>query len=185
MLSACYFLCMSFADPKENILQLGLREGMRVGDFGAGSGHYTLAASGIVGGEGKVYAIDVQEDVLRRLRDAARHAGRVNIETIWGDVETKGGTKLRDGTLDAVIVSNVLFQANDRNALVLEAKRVLKGGGKLLLVDWAGPYGGLGPPAGRVVPEHAAEELLITAGFHKVKSFRAGPHHYGIVFMSP
>ena len=79
MLSACYFLCMSFADPKENILQLGLREGMRVGDFGAGSGHYTLAASGIVGGEGKVYAIDVQEDVLRRLRDAARHAGRVNI----------------------------------------------------------------------------------------------------------
>jgi len=176
---------MSFADPSANILQLGLREGMKVGDFGAGSGHYALAASGIVGGEGRVYAIDVQEDVLRRLRDAARHAGRTNIETIWGDLEMEGGTKLRDDVLDAVIVSNILFQVDNRTALATEAKRVLKEGGKLLLIDWAGAYGGLGPPADRVVSEHAAEELFITAGFHKVKSFRAGPHHYGIVFTSP
>ena len=97
----------------------------------------------------------------------------------------EGGTKLRDDVLDAVIASNILFQVDDRKALATEAKRVLREDGKLLLIDWAGSYGGLGPPADRVVPEHAAEELFITAGFHKVKSFRAGPHHYGIVFTSP
>ena len=65
------FILMNFADPKGNVLQLGLREGMRVADLGAGSGHYTLAAAAAVGHDGRVYAVDVQEDVLKHVLDAA------------------------------------------------------------------------------------------------------------------
>ena len=63
---------MHFTDPATNLLQIALQDGMKVGDLGAGSGHYTLAAAGMVGPAGAVYAVDVQEDVLKRIRDIAQ-----------------------------------------------------------------------------------------------------------------
>lgn len=123
---------MKFCVPKDNVLQFGLREGMKVGDLGAGSGHYTLSAASIVGAEGKVYAIDIQEDVLKHIREEARLKGLTTIETIWGDIEEKGGTRLKDHTLDAVIISNTLFQVKERERVVEEIKHILHPGGKLL-----------------------------------------------------
>lgn len=176
---------MQFADPKSNVLQMGLHEGMKVADLGAGSGHYALAAAAIVGSTGRVYAVDVQEDLLSPLRDEAGKRGLRNIETVWGNFEKPGGTLLKDGALDAVILSNTLFQLERPGDAIAEIKRVLKPGGKLLVVDWAGSYNGLGPAKEIVVPEQKAEELFITGGFHKAKSFRGGPHHYSIVFTAP
>jgi ubiquinone/menaquinone biosynthesis C-methylase UbiE len=176
---------MNFSDPRSNILQMGLRDGMKVADLGAGSGHYSLAAAASVGNSGRVYAVDVQEDILKHLKDSAHRAGRNNIETIWGNLEKKGGTKLRDQSMDAVILSNTLFQLEHKEDAVAEIKRIIKSGGKLLVVDWAGAYGGMGPAPHHVVTEHQAEELFIRGGFYKAKDFRAGPHHYAIVFTAP
>lgn len=176
---------MNFADPKSNVLQLGLREGMKVADLGAGSGHYSIATAGAVGMDGRVYAVDVQEDLLKHLVDSAHQMGLRNVEMVWGDIERKGGTKLRDQSMDAVILSNVLFQLAEPKELIAEIKRILKPGGRLLVIDWAGAYGGMGPRPEQVVSEHTAEELFITGGFHKLKDFRAGAHHYAIVFTSP
>ena len=176
---------MKFCNPQENVLQLGLREGMKVGDLGAGSGHYALAAAPIVGETGRIYAVDIQEEVLRTLKSAAASRGIHNITTVWGDFEKPGGTKLKDHTLDAVILSNALFQVDHRAGALEEIKRILKPGGKLLVIDWAGCYEGLGPTKERVVNEFAAQELFIEGGFHKIKDFRAGPHHYSLVFAAP
>jgi ubiquinone/menaquinone biosynthesis C-methylase UbiE len=176
---------MNFSNPRANVLQMGLREGMKVGDLGAGSGPYSLAASKIVGRTGRVYAIDIQEDVLKHLHDSAVRSQAHNVETIWANFEKLHGTSLRDQTLDAIILSNVLFQIEDKTDAVQEIKRILKPGGKLLVVDWAGSYGGMGPDPDHVVTEHQAEELFIAGGFYKVKDFRAGPHHYSILFTAP
>lgn len=176
---------MNFADPKSNILQLGLREGMKIADLGAGTGHYALAAAGAVGRDGRVYAVDVQEDLLKHLLDSAHRIGLRNIELVWGNIEQKGGTKLKEASMDAAVLSNTLFQIEKKGELVAEILRILKPGGKLLVIDWAGTYNGMGPHPEDVVTEHAAEELFITGGFHKVKDFRAGAHHYAIVFTTP
>lgn len=175
----------NFSSPQENVLQLGLREGMKVGDFGTGSGHYARAAAAIVGPSGKVYAIDVQEDIFKHLKLNTHERHERTIETVWGDIEKSGGTHLRDQTLDAVLLANIFFQIENRFGLLAEIHRVLKPGGKLMLVDWAGSYGGIGPAPEHVVPEHEAEAFFINGGFHKVKSFRAGPHHYGCMFTAP
>lgn len=176
---------MKFCNPRQAILQMGLREGMKVGDLGAGSGHYALAAAAIVGEAGKVYAVDIQEDVLTALKNEARARGLHTIETVWGDFEKLGGTKLKDHSLDAVVLSNTLFQLDRKAGAVAEIKRILKPGGRLLVVDWAGCYDGMGPAPERVITEYVAEDLFISAGFHKVKDFRAGPHHYSLVFTAP
>ncbi len=158
---------------------------MKVGDLGAGAGASAIAAANIVLNSGHVYAVDVQEDLLKRIHDTAVEKRLRNISTIWGDFEKVGGTTLKDHTLDAIILSNTLFQLEHTEGAITEIKRILKPGGRLMVVDWAGSYSGMGPAAEHIVTEHVAEELFITAGFHKLKAFRAGPHHYSIVFTSP
>lgn len=164
---------------------MGLREGQKVAELGVGSGHYAIAAAHIVGPSGRVYAVDIQEELLGHVRAEAEKRRLRNIDTIWGDLEKQGGTKLRPQAVDAAILSNTLFQLAHKDAAVAELRRILVPGGKLLVVDWAGSYGGTGPAPDQVVSEREAEELFIGAGFHKVKNFRAGAHHYAIVFTAP
>ena len=111
-----------FTKPEQNILHLGLKEGMRVADFGAGTGFYSRAASERVGYTGKVYAIEVQKDLVKKLESEVKHWGLSNVDCIWGDIERRGGTKISDQSMDAVIVSNVLFQAEDKLGLIDEAR---------------------------------------------------------------
>ena len=100
---------------------------MKVGDFGAGSGHYARAAAASVGSSGRVYAVDVQENVLKHLKLNTSLAHRGTIETVWGDVERLGGTHLRDASLDAVILANTLFQLDNHFGLLGEIRRCRKG----------------------------------------------------------
>ncbi len=176
---------MNFTDPKAVVQEMGLRPGMKVGDFGAGSGFYAIAAGNLVGKEGRVYAVDVQEDVLKHVRYMAGEAGLHNIETIWGNFEKKNGTKLREHFLDAGILSNTLFQLEDIPSALEEIKRTLKHGATLLVVDWSGSFGGIGPSPENVIPEHKAEEMCVSAGFEKVEDVMPGPHHYGLIFSAP
>lgn len=182
-----------FADPHHLIEQFDLQSGARVADFGAGGGALALVAARAVGDAGKVYAVDVQKELLERLKNEARAARVHNLEVLWGDVERQGGTHLKDGAVDAVILSNILFQLEDRTGAAKEAKRVLKPGGKLLAVDWSGSFGrppspmasarrGMGPDPTHVVTEQVARTLFEQNGFQLVKTISAGNHHYGLVF---
>ena len=172
---------MDFAAPIKNVAQLGLREGMRVADLGAGSGHYTLAAAKRVGESGRVYAIEVQKELLARIKGLAKAEHLNNVEVIWGDVEEEGGVKLGDGTVDAVIISNILFQAENKTGLIEEAGRILKPGGKALVIDWIDSYGGMGPPASDIISSDDARRLCEEAGLILEKEFTAGAHHFGFI----
>ena len=172
---------MEFAAPRQNIAQFGLREGMHVADLGAGSGHYTLAAAKKVGESGRVYAIEVQKDLLTRIKNLAQTEHINNVEVIWGDVENRGGTKLKDGSVDAVIISNILFQSENKGGLIAEAHRILKSKGKALIIDWIDSYGGMGPPANNIVSSDEARRLCEEAGFSFEREFPAGAQHFGFI----
>lgn len=173
----------NFTNPEKNITELGVYEGMQVADFGAGIGAYTLPLAGHVGDKGRVYAVEVQKEFLSNIEAAVTAQHFSNVELIWGDIERLGGTKIKEGSLDAVVVSNVLFQAEDKRGLLREAKRILKTGGKLLLVDWKESFKGLGPARNAVVSVASARSLCETEGFVVKKEFDAGEHHYGFVML--
>lgn len=178
-----YVLCyMPFSDPTKNIEVFDLEPGMKVADVGAGSGHYTLAAAKAVTNGGKIYAIDIQKDLLAKIKSAAEAEHLSNVEVLWGDAEKQGGTGLREGFVDAAIVSNLLFQIQDRHNFALEVKRILKSNGRLLVVEWEDSFGGMGPAAKDVVTSRTARELFETEGFVLEREFSAGSHHYGIIF---
>ena len=171
-----------FSDPVKNIEQCGIQTGMDIADFGAGSGHYTIAGSRALMATGRVYAIDVQKDLLAKLKNEATRQGLYNVEVIWGDIEKVNGTKLRDSSVDLVFLCNVLFQLEDKENTIKEAKRILKPGGRVLVVDWQDSFGGLGPKPEAVVKKEKVVSTFEKLGFHLDREIQAGVHHYGLIY---
>jgi ubiquinone/menaquinone biosynthesis C-methylase UbiE len=170
-----------FSDPDKIVAALGLPEGAHIADMGAGMGKYSIAAARHIGPEGKVFAVEVQEDMVKRLESDLEHLGVENVMPVWGDIEHPGGTRLSDHSIDWVIAANVLFQVRDKNGFLAETKRVLKLGGKILVVDWTDSHGGMGPKPQDVLTETAARELFESASFSLKDSIEAGSHHYGFI----
>jgi ubiquinone/menaquinone biosynthesis C-methylase UbiE len=180
---------LSFAHPQRNVAVLGIQPGMRVADFGSGSGAYVLAIAKELAASGHVYAIDIQKDLLRRTHNEAAQYGYKNVEVLWGDLEAKHGSKIADGTLDLVLISNLLFQVEGADAVVREAARILRPSGRVVIIDWeeSPPAGGqrLGPHKDEVVTREEAYALAQGAGLSFVSEFNAGAHHYGLIFRKP
>lgn len=170
-----------FSAPEKNIEQLVLADNQIVADFGAGSGAYTIAAAKAMHGTGKVYAIDVQKDLLTRLEHTCAEEGLGNVSYVWGDLEKLSGTKLRDGSCDIALLSNVLFQLKEKSVVVEEARRVLHPGGLLLIIDWTASFNNMGPTPEQVFSEAKARELALEKGFSFERALNAGNFHYGLI----
>ena len=171
----------NFAHPKGNVVTFGIDHGMKVADFGAGSGAYVMAIAEQLGDSGTVYAIDVQKDLLRRIKNEAHAKHHKNVEIIWADLEVPGASMLADSSMHVVLISNLLFQLVDKRPPLVEAHRILRPKGKLIIIDWSESFGGLGPIKDDVVPKEAALELARDAGFEFMREIPVGAHHYGLL----
>ena len=176
-----------FSDPHKNLEQFDIAPGMKVADFGSGAGHYTFLLARAVGESGRVYALDVQKDLLVTLKREADKAHLFNVEVICTDFDIAadaktGATKLKENILDRAIVANVLFQITHREQFVKEIVRVMRSEGKILVVDWTDSFGGIGPDKKSIVPKQKCRSMFEAAGLTFEKEISAGSHHYGFVF---
>lgn len=168
-----------FVDPRKIVEQFGLTPGMRVADFGCGPGFYTLACARLVGEKGRVYAIDIQEDLLKQLKTEAQREHIENIEIIRGDLEEAGGSTLKEGSVGVVILANTLFQLDEPQKCVDEALRVIEKGGKIFVIDWKESFGGLGPQKENVISQDDARKLFEREGCEITRDINAQNYHYG------
>lgn len=164
-----------------NVGVLGIEQGMSVADFGSGSGAYTLLIAEALKGYGRVYAVDVQRDLLRRIMSEATRRGFKNVEVLWADLDHGGSSKIADGAIDLVLISNLLFQLEDKEGLFAEVLRVLRPAGRMVLIDWADSFGGMGPEPRAVVTKEKAFAMARGVGFELQREFNPGAHHYGII----
>ncbi|MFA6177616.1 MAG: class I SAM-dependent methyltransferase [Candidatus Paceibacterota bacterium] len=166
-----------FTDPVKNLKAFGLREDNIVADLGAGTGYYSVALGSLVP-KGKVYAIELQKDFLDTIKRKILEAHLNNVEVILGDVEKLKGTKMGDGIADAVIVSNILFQVENKENFIEEIKRILKIKGRVLLIDWS-----LSSVMSEniIVPKDKALEMFKKKGFIEEREIDVGDHHYGMI----
>jgi len=169
-----------FTDPIKNLKQFGLRENMIVADLGAGTGFYVINAAQMVP-QGKVYAIEVQRDFLTTIKNKAKEANLGNVECLMGDVEKIGGTHIKDEVVDAIIVSNILFQVENKDKFIEEIKRILKPEGRTLLIDWLDGSSFTGSNFKAIVPKEKARELFEQKGFVFERDIDAGAYNYGMI----
>jgi len=172
---------VAFSDPQKIIGLIGLKHGEHVADLGSGSGFYSLFAAKAVGPQGRIYAIDVQKDLLGKLKSELQRQHATNVDVIEGDVERVGGTALKAGSVTTAIAANLLFQIEDKENFVLEVKRILGPGGRIVVVDWSDSFGGIGPAKEAIYPLDKAIQLFEKAGFADAEILLAGDHHYGFV----
>ena len=170
-----------FLDTERIVQTLDLQDGQHVGDFGCGSGYFTIAAAQRVGESGRVYAVDVQEGPLESVTSRAQSLGLENIVTVRADLEKLGGTNIPSDALDIVLLANVLFQSSKKDGIIAEAKRTLKMGGRLLVIDWKKGAGGAVPDDLRSQPDEV-RNLVTDAGFTFERDIEAGEYYFGMTF---
>jgi len=167
-----------FLKPSKILDELDLKETMTAVDFGCGSGGWVLPLAKKLE-EGKVYAIDILEEPISALKSKAKLQKIINIETILADVER--GVAIPGETCDLVLMTNLLFECDDKRAVLAEGKRVLKPGGRILVVDWIKDN-----PLTKQIEFVSFDEIKNIArglGLKIEKEFPAGSYHQGLILV--
>lgn len=173
---------MSFLTPEHLVRELYLKPGDRVADVGCGTGVYTIALANEVGNMGQVYAVDVHREALHTLAGTLDKRGIINVEMLWADVEK--AVPIDAYSLDAVVLSNVLFQLSSIDKALSLIAKLIKPEGQLLVVDWSDSHGGIGPHPSHVVQEEHAISLVEAHGFRLLRRLPAGDYHYAFLAIS-
>ena len=173
----------NFLDPKNILNQITVSPGSVVADFGCGSGFFSLAFAEVAGEEGKVYSLDILPSSLESVESKAKLAGLTNIIPQRVNLEKDGGSKLESDSMDWVIMKDMLFQNKMKDVIIKEAHRVLKSGGRLLLVEWNDHDVSMGPEKNIRISKDELIKLADVQSFKLEKELNTGDFHYGAVFI--
>jgi ubiquinone/menaquinone biosynthesis C-methylase UbiE len=158
--------------------------GTNIADLGCGStGHFVVPAARMIGGNGKVYAVDILRSALSGVESRARLEGIGNIETVWGNCELPGGVRIPDATVGVAMVINNLFCAKDRIAFLREAARITKPGGKIAVIDWKAIATPLGPEPARRVSSETVRLEGQSLDLKVADSWDPGKYFWGLIFI--
>jgi len=169
-------------DPQRIAGYFGIAPGMKIADFGSGAGYFAIILGKMVGENGTVSAIDVMDSALETLRAKAKAEGLRNIETVRSNLEIPGGSGLGNDSQDMVLLANILFQNTDKAPIVAEAKRVIKPGGTLIVIDWQKGSSGFGPPDNLRTSPEEMRQLVVDNSFQFANEIDAGNFHFGLIF---
>jgi ubiquinone/menaquinone biosynthesis C-methylase UbiE len=169
-----------FLDPKKFLQEMNLKEGMVAADFGCGPGGWTIPLAKFFK-RGKVYALDILPEPLEALKNKIRLEGLSNIIVKECDVEKERGTGLPNNCVDLVLISNILFQAENKKAMITEAKRIVKSSGQIIIIDWKqeSPFG---PKKENIVSPTEIIDIAKSLSLKEGGSINAGDYHYCLLF---
>ena len=120
-----------FKSRGEVLVEAGIQRGDTVLDFGCGPGSYIEPLTKMVGPSGKIYALDINPQAIRTVKNFASRNHLANIETIISDQKTG----LADNSMDYVLLFDVLHHLTQPDAVLAELHRVLKPDGILAMSD--------------------------------------------------
>jgi ubiquinone/menaquinone biosynthesis C-methylase UbiE len=118
--------------PAEIIKQLNIRDGSTVADVGCHEGYMTIKLAKAVGLKGKVFAVDVEQSKLDKLKKHLEERKIGNVVAIKGDYDNP---KLPPGSLDAVVILDTYHEMDDHDEILQHIKAALKSGGRLVICE--------------------------------------------------
>jgi len=169
----------TFFDPEEALRLMGLNSKVGdVADFGCGYGTFTVPAARII--SGKIYAFDIEPEMIKAIERKAKALNLGNVEAILRDFVSEG-SGLKDASVDYVFLFNVLHVEKPEQ-LLKESYRILKLGGKVGIIHWN--YDAKtprGPPMDIRPRLEQCRSWAESVGFIFEQKFDLKPYHYGLV----
>ncbi|MDZ4781620.1 MAG: methyltransferase domain-containing protein [Planctomycetia bacterium] len=120
-------------DCDRMLAALKLQPGQNVCDLGCGNGFYTLPMAALVGEMGRVFAVDIQQEMLHLLDERAKDAGHANIEPVLG---SPIDPRLPEGKLDVILLVDVYHEMSHPEQMLQAMRRALQPKGRLVLVEF-------------------------------------------------
>jgi ubiquinone/menaquinone biosynthesis C-methylase UbiE len=162
-------------NPSEIVAAARIPPGARVAEIGCGTGWFTFQIEEAVRPRGMVYALDMQPAMLQILR-----AKRDSWERILTLPCSENEFELDDGEVDIVFHANTLHECEEPEKHLKEVWRVLKPGGRLVVIEWhwANEESQPGPPNTIRLEPATTQRLLQNAGFIVQETYDVGPYHY-------
>lgn len=165
--------------PEAVIAALRLQNADVVADIGAGSGYFTLRLAKAVGDRGTVFALDVDEGMLKYLRQRLVQDNISNVKVMHVPPHDP---LLIDGSLDLAFLCNVYHHLADRVIYLRKLRKGLKPHGRLVIVDFYKREGiPVGPPLHMRLQEDTVQSELHEAGLKVIEKLTFLPYQYILI----
>jgi ubiquinone/menaquinone biosynthesis C-methylase UbiE len=165
--------------PDAALDAIGIAKGSTVADIGAGAGYMTWRMAQRVGPTGKVYANDIQPQMIELLRRNMRQRKLTNYEAVLGTVDDP---KLPPAALDLVLLVDVYHEFSEPQKMLRHIRESLKPDGRLVLLEYRGE-----DPSVPIRPEHKMTVAQVKAelepeGFGLYKVLESLPRQHILIF---
>ncbi len=168
----------AYQKPHQVLEALGIKEGEIVADIGAGSGYFTMRLAHHVGPTGRVYAVDVNPDMIGHLDARVRDAGLLNVSTILAPPDDPRLPQ----PVDRFVIVDVWHHIEDQAGYLAKMKKALKPGGQIVMIDFHKRDLPVGPPAGMKIAREDLLKQMQQNGFRLVGEHTFLPYQYFLVF---
>ncbi len=164
-------------DPENTLRAAGFDRDMTLCDIGAGTGIFAFQAARISGNA--IYALEKSDAMIETLnqKKADQKMSNVIVKKVDSDQ-----LPLADSICDMVLMSTVLHEVEDKTAILVEIKRILKEKGKLLIIEFHKRQTPAGPPESHRIAEELVEGICRGHGFKTIKKASLGENFYCILF---
>ena len=165
--------------PDAVIALLGIGPGDRVADLGAGGGYFTFRLAEAVGESGRVYAVDVDDDMTDYLAEQALERGAANVAVVRGELDDP---KLPDGEIDLLFTCNTYHHIGDRVDYFRRVLVDLAPNGRVAIVEYDGRGGWFAQTFGHFTSAEEIAREMQEAGYERIRSYELLPRQSFQVF---
>ena len=164
--------------PEEVIGLLGVTEGAQIADLGAGGGYFTFKLARAVGNAGRVYAVDVDDDMITYLKERIAEEGIDNVEVVRGTFEDP---KLPDGRIDLLFTSNTYHHIQDRSAYFERVLLDLAPNGRVAILE-LNDHTWFARTFDHMTPKQTIVDEMTAAGYRLADDFDLVERQHFLIF---
>lgn len=167
-------------DPDKVLQYLNLGQCTVMADIGCGPGWFAIEAAKKMAPAGLVYAVDLSQEMLDKLKERAAAEGVKNIQAVLAEDDAE--YPIPTESVDVILLANVYHEVDPASMFITEIKRILKPGSTCLVAEWRTEETPVGPPLEERVDQQDVTEEFYAAGFILAGTCDVGPYHYGLKF---
>lgn len=169
----------AYQKPHDVLEALAIRDGEVIADIGAGSGYFTFRFAHHVGPTGRVYAVDIDRDMIAHVTRRAGELGASNVTLV---VARPDDPRLPAASIDRIFFCDVWHHIENRPEYLAKLKKALKPAGQIVMIDFHKKSLPVGPPLEMKIAREDLVAQMVREGFRVVTEHTFLPYQYFFVF---